>query len=92
VSARDLGLVWGAAVDCDEGVTRIVLHTDDESYVFRPSDVEAARQIVAAVDDLREYVAEHDRERAAYDRATPEERMLVAGLDAVHGALGREGR
>jgi hypothetical protein len=68
-------------VDCDEG--RFALYARDEygnEFVAAIDDVDAARAALRAVlEPLDEYAAERDRERAAYDRATPDERDAVLG-------------
>jgi hypothetical protein len=68
-------------IDCDDDGFHLVVTTDeDESGNARVGDVDAARaDLRAALAVLDDYAAERDRERAAYDRATPEERDAVLG-------------
>lgn len=54
----------------------------DHEIDARVYAVATAKELLDAVEPLREWVAEHDRERAAYDRATPEERAAVLGIEA----------
>lgn len=77
----------GATVDevlshgWDEDGWHLRLSTDADEVDLRVGDVESARALVAAADGLREWVADADRERDAYRRATPAERAEVLGHD-----------
>lgn len=72
--------VDGARGEWEQDGFRLVVSGQDASYTLRVVDVESAREVVAAADQLRDWVAEHDRERVAYDLATPAERAAV-----IHG-------
>lgn len=63
--------------DWDEDGFHLRLSTDEGEYDLRVTDPEVARALLAAVEPLRDWVAEADHHRAAYDRATPEERDAV---------------
>lgn len=54
---------------------------DDEGVELRVRIIgtETARDLLKAVEPLREWVAEHDHEYAAYLIASPEERARVIG-------------
>lgn len=76
--------VDSVAGDWDEDGFHLRLSGDDGEYDLRITDVPAARALVEAADTLRDWVAEHDRELAAYEAASPEERRRVLfGLTAV---------
>lgn len=55
----------------------LTVGTDEDDYRFLVPDVATARVLLSEVSRLRSWIAEHDRERAAFDRATPEERGYV---------------
>lgn len=63
--------------DWDEDGLHLFVSTDDDEHDLRITDVETARDLIGIADGLRGWVNEHDRQRAAYDAATPEERAAV---------------
>lgn len=63
--------------DFDEDGFHLHLVTDDEDFNLRIFDIETARAMVKSVEPLKDWINDHDRERAAYDQATPEERDRV---------------
>lgn len=74
-------LVEGASGDWDEdGFHLNVKGVDSGEVRFVVRDTESARELLSAVSRLRPWIDEHDRERAAYDAATPSERASVLGL------------
>lgn len=66
--------------DWDQDGFHLRLSALDGEYDLRITDIEAARALIAAADKLRGWVAEHDRELAAYTAASPEERRRVLGI------------
>lgn len=61
----------------DEDGFYLYLVTDEGERLFRLTDTTVARELLRAVAPLLGWVADEDRERAAYDRASPEEREAV---------------
>lgn len=68
----------------DEDGFHLTIGTDDEGRLeLRVTDTEVARQLIEQVDGgleaLRDWVAEHDHQHAAYLVASPAERARVMG-------------
>jgi hypothetical protein len=68
----------------DEDGFHLHVSSDDGEHDFRITDPEAARSFLAAVaplelESLADWVAEGDREHAAYMVASPEQRARVLG-------------
>lgn len=72
-----------ASLDTDENGHTLFLETDEGRRAIRVG-FEEGRELLAALEPIRDWIAEGDRERAAYERATPEEREAVrAGRDPI---------
>lgn len=69
-----------ARAESEQDGFHIRVVTDEEDYDFLVSDVETARTLLREVSRLRSWIEDHDRERAAYNAATPEERQAVIGV------------
>lgn len=70
-------------LDSDEnGFTLILLSDEDERPTRMRVGYEEGRQLLASLAPLREWVAEGDAERRAYDAASTEERDRVLGRAA----------
>lgn len=65
--------------DWDESGFYLSVGTDEDDYRFSVRQVEIARRLLSQVSKLRTWIEEHDREKAAYDRASPVERARVLG-------------
>jgi hypothetical protein len=72
-------LVGDADGEWDEDGFHLRVETDDYDFNFRIFDIPTARKLVRSIQPLDAWIAEHDREHAAYDAATPEERDAVLG-------------
>lgn len=72
------GLLEQATGEWDEDGFHLRAHgSDTGEHHFRVNGTKEARELLAAVEPLREWVAEHDHEYAAYLVASPEERARV---------------
>lgn len=65
-----------ATLDSDEDGFTLALTTDEADYRICV-DLDAGRQLLVALEPLREWIAEGDRQRVLYDRASPQERAAV---------------
>lgn len=63
----------------DEDGFYLRFQTDEGERVFWLTDTATARELMRAVAPLLGWIVDEDRERAAYDRASPEERARVLG-------------
>ncbi len=88
--AEQIGTLDSADGAWDDDGYHLTLSTDEGEGHLRVTDVEAARSLLNAVKDLEAWVREHDYHRAAYDRATPQERAEVLGRGFEEGDSGYE--
>lgn len=70
-------LIYSARGDWDEDGFHLSIVTDEDDYTFVVRSTETARQVLSAVSRLRPWIEEYERERRAYNAATPEEREAV---------------
>lgn len=69
--------IESATGEWDEDGFHFTVTTDENEHRFRVTDTDTARELMRAVAPLQEWVAEEATQRAAYDRASPEERARV---------------
>lgn len=81
----DLGDVYAATGYTEQDGFHLLLLGDRGDAKLRVRSFHDAAKIVAAVTDLIEWVEVGERERAAFDAASPAERALVMGMDTAHG-------
>lgn len=74
------GILERSSGEWDEDGYHVRIVGSDGDLHVRVVGTEEARQLLEVVEGLRDWVAEHDHEYAAYLAASPEDRLRVLGL------------